>query len=732
MQFVMPTSLGSRLTALRGRLARSPLALMSAAAATAALAAALALVLTLGTAHGANFTVSSTADGIDMFPGDGNCHSPGFPIPGPCTLRAAIMEANALDGDDTITLPPGTYFLTNAGTGENAGGTGDLDIADFGNKLTITGAGAATTIINGGGIDRVIQVLGLTTLELSSVTITNGDTTSSGGGIFNRGTLTLTNSTVSGNTADGAGGGITNFDMGTATLTNVTVSVNTTGGSAGGIFNSGTLTLTNSTISGNTAAQGGGIENRGTLTLTNSTVTGNMSLAGGGGILNLSGTLTLTNSTVSGNTADGAGGGISNSGEATLTNSTVSGNAAAFDSGGILHLDGPLTLKNSIIAGNSAPDCDGLAVTSLGNNIDGDSTCNLAGPDDQPGVDPLLGPLADNGGPTQTQALLAGSPAINAGDDTAALAIDQRGFPRVGVSDIGAFEFQGPVGVDADGDGFDSIASGGSDCDDTNSTIFPGASETPYDGIDQDCDGSDLADVDGDGFDADQATGGTPDCDDTDATIFPGATEILDDGIDQDCDGEDAISDPEAVPTVTFSLVGGFNALVFPGADDTPIDDVATAIGSITDAIFRFDADRQSWLVYRPDVVVPGLNTLATANQRDVLFVRLPAGAEAALSWDDALSAGPVSVALPPGFTFVGFTGAADTALADLLAPLPAEVSAVFRYDAATQGYDIFRRGQPAFLSTVTTVDRLDGLFLVNSTADTVTLAWEQVAGGGP
>ena len=207
MQFVMPTSLGSRLTALRGRLARSPLALMSAAAATAALAAALALVLTLGTAHGANFTVSSTADGIDMFPGDGNYHSPGFPIPGPCTLRAAIMEANALDGDDTITLPPGTYFLTNAGTGENAGGTGDLDIADFGNKLTITGAGAATTIINGGGIDRVIQVLGLTTLELSSVTITNGDTTSSGGGIFNRGTLTLTNSTVSGNTADGAGGG---------------------------------------------------------------------------------------------------------------------------------------------------------------------------------------------------------------------------------------------------------------------------------------------------------------------------------------------------------------------------------------------------------------------------------------------------------------------------------------------------------------------------------------------
>ena len=483
---------------------------------------------------------------------------------------------------------------------------------------------------------------------------------------------------------------------------------------------------------------------------------------------------------MSGNTAALGGGGIVNTGTATLTNVTVSGNTAANSGGGIVHVDSTLTLKNSITAGNSAADCDG-AVTSLGNNIDGDGTCNLLAGGDLPGVDPLLGPLTDNGGPTQTHALLPGSLAIDMGDDTAALGIDQRGFPRVGQSDIGAFEFQGPVGVDADGDGFDSIASGGSDCDDTNSTIFPGASETPYDGIDQDCDGSDLTDVDGDGIDADQAIGGTPDCDDTDPSIFPGAVEVPDDGIDQDCDGSDLVGDtdgdglsdeeeaalgtdptnpdsdgdgisdgeevaqgtdpldpndpapPVTGPSqVTFSLIGGFNALVFPGADGTPVDDVATAVGSITDAIFRFDADTQSWVVHRPAVVVPGLNTLLTVNQRDVLFVRLPAGAVAALSWDDALAAGPVSVALLPGFNFVGFSGEGGTAVTDLLAMLPAGVDAAFRYEAPIQAYGVFRRGEPSFLSTFTSADRLDALFIRNTTPSTAVLSWKQVAAGGP
>ena len=977
MRFVMPTSLGSRLTALRGRRARPPLVLASAAVVVAVIAATLALVLTPGTAHGANFTVNWQPDGVDITPGDGICSAG---LQG-CTLRAAVMEANALDGDDTITLPAGTYTLTIAGTGENAAATGDLDIADLANKVTITGAGAASTIIDGGGIDRVFQVLGLSTLELSGVTVTNGNAgggdgggirvggsltltssrvsnstasagggiyvqpsggflqfagsltlnlstvgpnnsatfsgggiwnggsatltdgvvennlagfdgggifnsgtltlihttlsgnaTSSGdgggihndggatltlddsavvsntatagdgggisnvgaltvsnssvsnntstngvgggidnagmltlsnttvsgnsttdqgggiyssgasavvamtggavqgntaaiagGGIWNDGTVTLTGSTVSGNTTNGHGGGLHNVGGASATLTNATVSNNTAPASGGGIYNSesalsvvdstfignqagfcggaihnigptATLALTRTTVSGNTAGDdGGGVSNvvGAMATVTASTISGNTATSTAGGIENGSGaSLTLTNSTISGNTTTGAGGGILNDNNAVLTvlNSTISGNIAGGVGGGIAHSGATTTLKNSIVAGNTAANCDG-SMLSFDNNLDSDNTCNLIAPGDLPGLDPLLGPLASNGGPTQTQALLAGSPAINAGNDVGAPPTDQRGFPRVGVSDIGAFEFQG---LDADGDGFDDIAAGGTDCDDGDATIFPGATEIPYDGIDQDCDGSDLTDVDRDGFEADQAVGGTPDCDDTDATVFPGATEILDDGIDQDCDGEDAISEPEAVLTATFALVGGFNAIVFPGADDTPIADLATAIGSITDAIFRFDETSQSWLVYRPDVVVPGLNTLAMANQRDVLFVRLAAGGVATLMWEDVLAAGPVSVDLPPGFSFVGFTGADGTAVADLLAMLPAGVDAAFLFAAEDQEYDVFRRGEPSFLSTFTSADRLEALFIRNTTTSTAVLSWEQVAAGGP
>ena len=736
------------LTAKGGRRVRPPLVLASAAVVVAVIAATLALVLMPGTAHGANFTVDSEFDDGDADPGDGVCAAP-F---GQCSLRTAIEEANALPGDDIITVPAGTFTLIDV-----------LEISGT-DKLTIVGAGAGNTIIDGGGFVRVFEVLSFATLEISSLLIANGSSGNGGGifiasggtlamsngtvagnradrggGIRNNGSLTLTNSTVSGNTATRDGGGLVNGSSATATLTNVTVSGNTAM-EGGGIWNFiGTVTLTGSTVRDNeaTGGNGGGLLNarpssvgRSSLTLTNSTVSGNTT-TGAGGMFNGSyATATLNNTTISGNNATNDGGGIANAAAGLLTvlNSTINGNIAGGGGGGIQHIGESATLKNSIVAGNTGGNCVG-AVLSLDNNLASDETCNLVPPGDLPGVDPLLGPLANNGGPTQTHALLPDSPAIDAGDDGAAPATDQRGLPRVGTSDIGAFELQG---VDADGDGFDDIAGGGTDCEDTDATIFPGATEVPYDSIDQDCDGSDLTDVDGDGVAADQAVGGTPDCDDTDASVFPGATEISDDGIDQDCDGEDAIGGPEAVPTVTFSLIGGFNALVFPGADGTPIADVATAIGSITDAIFRFDADTQSWLVYRPEVVVPGLNTLATANQRDVLLVRLAAGGVATLTWDDALSAEPVRVALLPGFTFVGFSGGDGTALADLLAMLPAGVDAAFRYEAPIQAYGVFRRSQPSFLSTFTSADRLDALFIRNTTPSTSVLSWEQVAAGGP
>ena len=213
-----------------------------------------------------------------------------------------------------------------------------------------------------------------------------------------------------------------------------------------------TLTLINSTVSGNAASgDGGGIRNYGTLILTISTVSSNASTGNsGGGINSSSGTLTVTNSTISGNTARRYGGGILTwgGGNLTLTNSTISNNTADIGGGGILNdvgTAGTADLTNTIIAGNAAPtgpDCWGPP-TSLGNNLDSDGTCNLTATGDLRNIDPMLGPLQNNGGPTLTHALLAGSPAIDTGDDTAAPHTDQRGVlrPQGLASDIGAYEF---------------------------------------------------------------------------------------------------------------------------------------------------------------------------------------------------------------------------------------------------------------------------------------------------
>ena len=242
-----------------------------------------------GVALGAEFTVDSTADVVDANIGDGVCDDGA----GNCTLRGAIQEANALGGADTITVPPGTYFIA----------LGDLDIAG---DLTINGSGAIDTIIDGGALDRVLRIH-FGTVVITGVTVQNGNTSGEGGGIINFGALTLTDSTVTGNSTIESGGGIWNGD-------------------------SVTLTLTNSNVSGNTAKLGGGIVNfRGTVNVENSTVSANTGGSdGGGGILNNGGPMTLTNSTVSGNSSDSIGGGIYNTGDSTLTviNSNVSGMAA--------------------------------------------------------------------------------------------------------------------------------------------------------------------------------------------------------------------------------------------------------------------------------------------------------------------------------------------------------------------------------------------------------------------
>ena len=384
--------------------------------------AALSLVAVPG--HAVTFVVNTTADTADAVPGDGICADSGKA----CSLRAAVQEANALAGPDTIQLGAATYVLSGA-AGDDVALSGDLDITG---DLTLTGAGTASTIIDGGGVDRVLDI------------------DPSGAGV----NVTIANLTVRGGSAAGeAGGGIRN--RGTLSLNNVTLAANSSGINGGGLLNIGTLTLTNTTVSGNTStADGGGIYNGGgsTLTITASTLSGNSANSAGrngGGIFNASAAIAaLTNVTVSGNRANSSGGGVFNSGgTATLVNVTLGDNAATAG-GGISNVAGTTTLTNTLIAGSTGGNCSG-AITSGGNNLDSGSTCAFAAAGDLSNQDPLLGVLANNGGATQTRALSAGSPAIDAGSNAACPATDQRGvarpFPAGGICDIGAFEFRPPV-----------------------------------------------------------------------------------------------------------------------------------------------------------------------------------------------------------------------------------------------------------------------------------------------
>jgi CSLREA domain-containing protein len=355
-------------------------------------------------AQAANFTVNSTSDTIDTNPGGGTCADP-F---GNCTLRAAIMEANAFPGADVIILPAGTYILTISGTGEDR--AGDLDIRT---DQTIKGVGAASSIIDGGGIDRVLEVHA--TVQIDGVTVRNGNSPSDGGGILNRGTLTLNNSAVSNNSADTAigsgGGGIANV-LGTLTLNNSTVSNNSAIGAGGGILNRGTLTLNGSTVSTNSADLGGGILNSagGRLIFNSSILSANDAANQGGGIRD-GGSTTLTNVTVSGNSAN-LGGGIfrgGGTGPLIARNVTVSGNLA--NRGGGIYSSGTLLLKNGIVANSPGGNCAGAVggVTSQDHNLDSDGTCGFNGPNDLV-ANPLLGPLPGQRRPDKDVCITTGKP----------------------------------------------------------------------------------------------------------------------------------------------------------------------------------------------------------------------------------------------------------------------------------------------------------------------------------
>jgi hypothetical protein len=396
-------------------------------------------------------------------------------LPIPFRPRLEILEDRTLLSVCTVDrltdLGQGTgltgdlrYCITQAQNGDSItfGVTGTINLTralpDLTQSISIEGPGADLLTVrrNTGGDYSVFSVAGSPTVSIFNMTINNGSNT---GGIYNGGSLMVNHSTISGNSAGSgrSGGGIHND--GSLMVNNSTISGNTggagPGSGGGGIYNGGgTLTVNNSTISGNTAgggsANGGGIYNNGgTLTVNNSTISGNTigRLSDGGGIYTI-GSLTVNNSTISGNTAIGDGGGIHNGGGTlAVSNSTIAGNVSGRYGGGIF-VSGAMTTKNTIIAGNTGflPDVYGN-IGSQGHNLIGNSQ-GTSGFDDTDllDVDPLLGPLQDNGGPTETMALLPGSPAVDAGDNANPPDFDQRGegFDPIvgGTIDIGAFEAQ--------------------------------------------------------------------------------------------------------------------------------------------------------------------------------------------------------------------------------------------------------------------------------------------------
>ncbi len=328
------------------------------------------------------------------------------------------------------------------------------------------GSGGVT--LSGNGTTRVMSVDALSKVDLNNMTIANGRTTAGqgGAGIESAGELTVRHSTFTKNTASGSGGAIRS--TGTLSLSDSKVTDNAADGAGGGIWSDGAMTVDVSTIAGNAAGTGGGgiFKNGGTLSVAASTLSGNSAAAAGGGLW-AAGSLTLTNATIAGNAAGTDGGGFCKSGgTATLESSTLSANSAGGEGGGAWS-DAELNLTNTLIAGNRAVDGNdlqgGVTATSKGNLI-GDGTGmtglpgaandrNQAGTGSLP-ILPLLAPLGDYGGPTQTMPLLAGSPAIDAGTATStSLTTDQRGsgFVRVldgktpggggtAVADVGALE----------------------------------------------------------------------------------------------------------------------------------------------------------------------------------------------------------------------------------------------------------------------------------------------------
>jgi hypothetical protein len=341
----------------------------------------------------------------------------------PTALASTTWYVDGVNGSDTNDCKSATAACKTIGHAISLASSGDsimvaaatyTDNLTIPFDLTIAGAGAGGTIVDGGAAGPVVGIGAGSSVTLSGLTMQNGSG-GSGGGVYMGGrALTINKCAIRANSAV-QGGGIFN-----------------------GYPNPAILYLNNSTISGNTASFGGGVYWQGTAYITNSTISGNSATwtpgtnAGqGGGIYFRDGLLFINSSTISANSAtnpypDGAG------------------------------IFGGATIQNSIVANNRGNgNCfKPLGLTSHGYNLSSDDTCNLSGPGDMSNTDPKLRVLGNYGGPTQTMALTAGSPAIDAGNPNGCtnslgnlLKWDQRGTPRPDKEDssgcdIGAYESQ--------------------------------------------------------------------------------------------------------------------------------------------------------------------------------------------------------------------------------------------------------------------------------------------------
>jgi hypothetical protein len=395
-------------------------------------------------AAAAEFVVDTVLDGVDASPGDGLCDDGA----GRCPLRAAVQESNALAGDDEVFLdaaPPGpgqptVYRLTRKRdpSVEDAL-TGDLDVV--GDELTIHGDGADSTVIDGkGGRDRIFDVYTPASggLFLSGLTLRNGRAPrggdeESGGCIRTFRRTQLDFAIVERCSAPGDGGCIATLGGSTGVFDSWLHACSARGAGGGvaaisqGSF--GNFVLLDSTISGSRAGRAGGaVAARGNdrlVQIRNSTLSGNAAPKGGGVAAEEDSEIVFSHATVAGNKARSA---------ASLSVETAS----------------VAVIENSIFWSKRNLNCGtdvgtGARWRGAGGSLDGGSSCEF----ERENVDPLLGPLADNGGPVPTHALPPGSPAIDNAEGNSCLTTDARGEPRVDVPgvgvalcDLGAYEFQ--------------------------------------------------------------------------------------------------------------------------------------------------------------------------------------------------------------------------------------------------------------------------------------------------